>query len=277
MKLAIQNTSFPAGWSLEEIFSATSSAGFSGIELSFDSKGKVSLESSEEDLKGVKALAEKYNLELHSLTSGFYWGNSITSDDGEVRKRALEFSKSHIKAASILTCDTVLIVPGYVSVDFIPNCPIVDYDKAYERATEWLNEVKSVAEEYKVNIGIENVWNNFLLSPLEMRDFIDKADSPFVGSYFDVGNVLKTGYPQQWIKILGSRIKKVHLKDYKTKVGTLSGFVDLLSGDVNYPLVISALKEIGYDGYLTAEIPFNPNYPLVSLKNMYETMSALIK
>ncbi|HOE09649.1 MAG TPA: TIM barrel protein, partial [Treponemataceae bacterium] len=97
-------------------------------------------------------------------------------------------------------------------------------------------------------------WNKFLLSPLEMRDFIDKINSPFVGAYFDVGNVIYSGYPEHWIKILGNRIKKVHFKDYRRDVGNLFGFVDLLSGDVNYPAVVKELQNIGYDSFVTAEM-----------------------
>src|SRR5659263_668632 len=91
---------------------------------------------------------------------------------------------------------------------------------------------------FKNDIGLENVWNKFLLSPIEMRDFIDKIDSSYVGAYLDVGNVINTGYPEQWIRILGKRIKKVHFKDFRKSVGTLSGFVDLLAGDVDYPEVM---------------------------------------
>jgi hexulose-6-phosphate isomerase len=131
-----------------------------------------------------------------------------------------------------------------------------------------------VAERYRVNIGIENVWNKFLLSPLEFRDFIDRIDSPYVGCYYDVANTLLTGYPDQWIRILGSeRIKKVHVKDFRTKIGTLEGFVDLLAGDVDFKAVIAALKEIGYDDYLTAEMI--PVYHQYSDQIIYNTAASL--
>src|SRR5690606_16928419 len=103
-----------------------------------------------------------------------------------------------------------------------------------------------------VQVCVENVWNKFLLSPLEMRGFLDGLKSSSVGSYFDVGNVLATGYPEHWIQLLGSRIKRVHFKDYRRAVGTADGFCDLLSGDVNWPGVVSALCSIGYDGWVTA-------------------------
>jgi L-ribulose-5-phosphate 3-epimerase len=113
-----------------------------------------------------------------------------------------------------------------------------------------------------VALCIENVWNKFLLSPLEMRDFIDGFDSRMVGAYFDVGNVLLTGYPEQWIRILGERIKRVHVKDFKRSAETAEGFVDLLEGDVDFEVVNKALAEVGYDGYVTAEmLPFVPGRP----------------
>jgi len=147
-----------------------------------------------------------------------------------------------------------LVIPGMVNADFISNCEIVEYDLAYERAFDAIKKELQFAKEKKVEIGIENVWNKFLLSPLEMRDFIDKLSSAHAGAYFDVGNVVYSGYPEHWIKILNKRIKKVHLKDYRRIAGGLHGFVDLLAGDVDFPAVIKALREINYDGWLTAEM-----------------------
>src|SRR5690606_27691514 len=119
---------------------------------------------------------------------------------------------------------------------------------------EAITGLASHAESAGVSIAIENVWNKFLLSPLEMRSFIDATGSSYVGSYFDVGNVVVNGYPEHWIRILGHRIKKVHFKDYRRQAGGLHGFVDLLAGDVNYPAVVEALKAIGYNNFVTAEM-----------------------
>jgi L-ribulose-5-phosphate 3-epimerase len=152
-------------------------------------------------------------------------------------------------------------VPGLVGADFIPDGEVTEYDVAYDLALEAFMELKEYAEEVKVNIGLENVWNKFLLSPLEMRDFVDKIDSPYVGVYFDVGNVVSTGYPEHWIKILGKRIKKVHFKDFRVSVGNINGFVDLLSGDVNYPAVMEQFRKVGYDDYVIAEMGVYKNYP----------------
>ena len=121
------------------------------------------------------------------------------------------------------------------------------------------------------------MWNGFLLSPLEMRDFLDKVGSEYVGSYFDVGNVLPFGYPEQWVRILGKRIRKVHFKDFRRSVGTLDGFVELLTGDVDYPAVTEAFREIGYDGWVTAEIiPPAKQYPLTTLENASNAMDRIL-
>src|SRR5690606_28245567 len=129
---------------------------------------------------------------------------------------------------------TILVITGAVGVDFIPGCEVVQYDRAYDRALEAISKLAADAKANNVHIGIENVWNKFLLSPLEMKTFIDATGSEYVGSYFDVGNAVQNGYPEHWITILGHRIKKVHFKDYRRQAGGLHGFVDLLAGDVNY-------------------------------------------
>nr|WP_232229238.1 sugar phosphate isomerase/epimerase family protein [Paenibacillus zanthoxyli] len=166
----------------------------------------------------------------------------------------IDVCKKQLELAAVLGADAILVIPGAVGVDFIPGSEVVAYDKAYDRALEAIGKLAPEAEQLGVAIGIENVWNKFLLSPLEMRGFIDAIGSRFVGSYLDVGNIVHSGYPEQWVRILGDRIKKVHFKDYRREAGGLHGFVDLLAGDVDYPAVVSALREIGYDGYVTGEM-----------------------
>ncbi|MCD6352057.1 MAG: sugar phosphate isomerase/epimerase, partial [Armatimonadetes bacterium] len=138
----------------------------------------------------------------------------------------------------------------------------VPYDVCYQRSKEAIEELIPAAAETGVKLGLEPVWNMFLLSPLEWREFVDSFNSEWVSVYFDVGNVLLTGFPEQWIPILGSRITRVHVKDFKRSVGTLDGFCHLLEGDVNWPAVMAALREAGYDGWLTAEVgPQSPYAP----------------
>ena len=274
MKKGINIFSFQKGKPYKECMTIAKDAGFDGIELAMGIEGELKLDSPEGDIYEVRRQAEKIGIELKSLVSGLYWKYSLTHNSAEMREDAKTIIKKHIRGASLLGCNTILLVPGGVGADFVPGFEVVDYSAAYDRALEALKELSGYAEQYKVHIGLENVWNKFLLSPLEFRDFIDKIGSGYVGCYFDVGNTLLTGYPEQWIRILGkNRIKKVHLKDFKKDVGTLSGFVDLLSGDVNFIEVINALKEIGYDDYLTAEMI--PPYKQYSDQIIYNTSRSM--
>jgi len=274
MKKGISIWSFTES-DLKKCFMLAKDAGFDGVEVALDETGLISLESTKEDILSVKKMAEEVGIELYSVASGLYWAYNYTSDDQAVREKAKEITKKQLQVAAWLGCDTILVVPGAVNVAFEPGSAIVSYDIAYERALSALKELASVAEELKVSIGVENVWNKFLLSPLEMRDFIDAVGSDYVGSYFDVGNVVYCGYPEHWINILGKRIKKVHFKDYRYAVGSLDGFVDLLAGDVDYVGVMKAFDAIGYDNWATAEMI--PPYKQYSETIIYNTSNAMNK
>ncbi len=276
MKKGISIWSF-AEPDLKKCFALAKDAGFDGVEVALDTTGAVSLDSTKEDMEQIKAWAKEAGIELYSVASGLYWKQNYTANDEQVRKNAIEITKKQLQLAAWLGCQSILVVPGAVGVDFEPDSEVIDYDVAYDRCLAALKELAPVAEELKVELCIENVWNKFLLSPLEMRDLIDKVGSPYVCSYFDVGNVLYSGYPEQWIKILGSRIKKVHFKDYRRDVGTLSGFVDLLAGNVDYVAVKKALDAIGYDGWVTAEmLPPYAQFPEAILYNTSKSMDYIL-
>lgn len=254
MKMGISVWSFREGTSLKDLFLTAKKAGFDGVEVALEETGELGLDSSQNDIKAILKTARECGVALYSVASGLYWKYSLTSGDKSIREKARGIVRKQLEAANLLGCDTILVVPGCVGADFIPGCEVVAYDDAYDRALDALGELKIDAQRLGVSIGVENVFNKFLLSPLEMRDFIDKLGSPFVGAYLDVGNVLYSGYPEHWIRILGKRIKKVHFKDYRINTAALTGFVDLLSGDVNYPEVMKAFHEAGYDGWVTAEM-----------------------
>ncbi len=276
MKKGISIWSF-AGGTLAENFRLAKAAGFEGVEVALAEDGEINLSSTKADMEKVKASADAAGISLYSVASGLYWQYSLTSDDPALRAKAKSCVRKQLEVASWLGCDTILVVPGAVSVSFAPELGVVDYAAAYDRSLETFRELKEDAERLKVSIGLENVWNNFLLSPLEMRDFIDKIGSEYVGSYFDVGNVLYTGYPEQWARILGKRIKKVHFKDYRRAVGSLDGFVDLLSGEVSWKAVTAALAEVGYDGWATGEmLPPYAQYPETILWNTSKAMDKIL-
>ncbi len=236
--------------------------GFDAIELGIASQGVLTHQTTQAQCEQIVAGAKKLGIEIAGVASGESWGSSPSDDDPAVRARIVDFTKKALQVTRWLGTDAYLFVPGAVDVFFLEKSPVVPYDVCYERAKEAVSQLVPTAEKLGVTLAIENVWNKFLLSPLEMRDFIDSFRSKAVGAYFDVGNVLLTGYPDQWIRILGKRIARVHVKDFKKSVGTAEGFVDLLEGDVDFDAVKAALREIGYDGYVTAEmLPYQPGRP----------------
>lgn len=272
MKKGISIWSFPP-MSLKEAFALAKDAGFEGVEVALDETGELSLTTTSEELQAIKQQAADAGIALYSVACGLYWNYWLCSEDVAEQQKAKDILKKQIDVAAELGCQSILVIPGCVNAEFAAPGRVMDYDVVYERSLAAIKEVKSYAEEKKVEIGLENVWNKFLLSPMEMRDFIDKVGSDYVGSYLDIGNTLANGYPEQWVKILGSRIKKVHFKDYRVEAGGLHGFVDLLAGDVNYPAVVDALASVGYDGWVTAEMI--PNYKYHTQTIIYNTSKAM--
>ena len=250
--------SLPIGSAMEQ----ASKLGFEAIELGIASQGVLTHNTTQAECEEIVREAEKHGLEISGVASGESWTTSPTANDEDVRKKIIDFTQKALQVTQWLGTDAYLFVPGAVEVFFLPDAEVIPYDVCYQRASEAISQLVPVAEKLGVAIAVENVWNKFLLSPLEMREFIDNFNTSQVGVYFDVGNVLLTGYPDQWIRILGSRIKRVHIKDFKLSVGNADGFVDLLEGDVDFEAVKQALSEINYDGYVTAEmIPFTPGRP----------------
>ena len=274
MKKGINIWSFPNNTIKNNLILAKD-AGFEGVELALNGEGELSINATDKEIKEIKDVADSLGLSLYSLSCGLCWDYRLSDDDANIRQKAKDMIRKQIDTAKGLGADTVLVIPGVVNVEFSMPEKKVAYDVVYNRALEGLSELKSYAEQAKVNIGLENVWNKFLLSPMEMRDFIDKIGSDYAGSYLDIGNTLYCSYPEDWVRILGKRIKKVHFKDYRLQAGGLHGFVDLLAGDVNYPEVVNALNEIGYDDWVSAEMI--PNYKHYTDTIIYNTSNSMDK
>ncbi len=279
MKKSISIWSFYGDWDLKQKLQLAKDAGFEGFEIDVSGDGPINLETTEEELDQIADLANEVGITLSGLATGMYWEFNPASETLETQSKARQVLAKQIHAASHLKIDTILVVPGSVGADFIPGCEEIRYDKVWERGTAFIQQAIPLAEELGVNIGIENVWNKFLLSPLEMKVFIDQFDTPHVGSYFDAGNVLATGYPEHWIPILNERIKRVHFKDYRRAVGSVDGFCDLLSGNINWPGVMHALRDIGYDGWVAAEmippVPFYKYAPETLIDNTSRAMDSI--
>lgn len=225
----------------------------------------------------LKAEADKLGIKIPSTASGLYWGRSLADGDEDQREGALEDLKKMLWISSYLGAKTHLTIPGAVDVFFLPDRPQLSYQHVLHYATEGIRRALETAEIAKVRMGIENVWNKFLLSPAEMGSFIDQFNSPWVGAYVDVANLIPFGYAEDWLRYLGHRVVGIHFKDYRRAVGTVEGFVDLLEGDVNWPEVMAAIGEIGYDGPVTAEmIPLYKNHPMVRIANTSRAMDAIL-
>lgn len=187
--------------------------------------------------------ARDVGIAIHSLTYGG-WSALFSDPDEAVVAKGLKAFENALRCAKAMDIDNVLLVPAKVT-------PEVRYGEAYERSQKNIRKVLPLAEELGVVIAVENVWNDFLLSPLEFARYVDEFESPYVKAYFDVGNIVKYGYPQDWIRTLGPRINRIHLKDYSRKD---KDWKPLREGEVNWPEVRKALAEIGYTGFCTAEV-----------------------
>ena len=251
-------------WSLEGGLEATrplkgamqeaKDKGFEGIELCLALTGELTPRTTKRQCQQILKDADAVGIQVASLASGIYWDVSLTDNKASVRKRARAITEAYLQRAAWLGVDAVLVVPGAVDIFFKPDAPVIPYETVWARSQEQLKALARTAKKLKVTIAVENVWNRFLLSPVEMAYFVDSVGSKYVGCYFDVGNVLPFGYPQDWIRTLGPRIKRIHIKDFKRSVGNVDGFCDLTEGDVPWPEVMKALKAIGYDGPVTAEM-----------------------
>ena len=276
MKQGVSFYTFDEKVNYKEAMEQSAKAGYDGVELVVSETGELNMKTTEKGMLAMKKMAEDMGLAICSVGAWNLWGNNLVSDDKKTVSYAKDIIKQEITAAAACGADTVLIVPGWVGTPFAEG--IVSYDIAYERAQAALSELSGFAKDMKVCIGVENVGNRFLLTPLETKRFLDEIGSEYVGMYFDLGNCLyNSGYPDQWIRILGSRIKKIHFDDYRCDVPGLNGFVDLFEGDVDFEACMHAIRDIGYDDWAIVE--FLPNYkrfPYQSVINAKLSMDVIM-
>jgi len=237
------------------------SAGFDMLEPAIGTEGVLTVQSDRDACESIRAAVEVAGFEMETLASGMTWGCNPISNDADVRRKAVALNKKALERASWLGCEALLFVPGVVTS---PICPDehIRTDHALERCRECVLELLETAEQVGVDLCLENVWNGFFYSPVELASFIDSFGSKRLGVYFDVGNVLGYHqYPPHWIELLGSRIKRVHIKDFRHEFdwnGKYS-FCRLGEGDVPWKESIAALKAIGYDKTVVAEmLPYDP-------------------
>ncbi|WP_114579332.1 sugar phosphate isomerase/epimerase [Saliphagus sp. LR7] len=232
--------------SLETTLELLAQAGYDGFEPSLSPSGELD---DPAEIEQIADLTDRYDLAVPSVLTEGLWSHPLSSPDDETRERGVDIAIQTIEGGATLGAETMLIVPGIVTED-------VPYDIAYDCALESMAELAPVAHEHGLTLAIENVWNDFLLSPLEFASFIDEAaEHGPVKAYFDVGNVLRFGDPAQWIRILDDRIEMVHIKDYDMEIDTIDGFTYPGQGDVPWEDVVAALDDVGYDGWISPEVP----------------------
>ena len=236
--MAVEYSMLPEKLSIMERFQLAKDCGFERIECPTTR--------AQADAEAMKTAAEKTGLKIHSVMNSDHWKYPFSSPDPAVVERSLEGARISIRNAHMWGAETVLLVPAVVS-------PQVTYKEAYERSQPAIRKLLPLAEELNIILAIEEVWNKFLLSPLEFARYIDEFNSPKIRAYFDVGNVLLYGYPQDWIRTLGPRIVKLHIKDFyfRKQVGK---WVPLGEGDMDWKAIYEALHDIGYKGTATLEL-----------------------
>ena len=257
MKKGICLFSLP-GETPEERFRNAREYGFEGVEV-----GTLRSEAERQEIKG---LSDRYGVPVSSVMNSDHWQYPLSDPDPAVVRRSLAGLEASIETADSLGIDTVLVVPGIVTAD-------ASYEEVYRRSAEAIRQILPLAEEKGVYLALENVWNKFLLSPIEFASYVDSFGSEFLAAYFDVGNILLYGYPHQWIRTLGQRIRRVHIKGFEVE-----GFkwTYLMEGSVDWRSVVAALREIGYDNYVTAELPVDENDSLGRLKEISTDMDEIL-
>ncbi|HZO89534.1 MAG TPA: sugar phosphate isomerase/epimerase family protein [Chthonomonadaceae bacterium] len=218
--------------------------GYQGLEILLTENGELTMQAGQAEYAALRRMSQEAGVELTSICGA----GSFTDNDPAVVAQSKAQCRKMLEAAEALGIDTILVTGGRVT-------ETVPYDVAYDRLLSALQELRADAERHRVHLALENIWNKLLISPLEFRDFLDKIGSPYVGCYFDTGNVVLYGYPEQWIRILGQRIKKIHFKDFKMDHRTRQyEWSQLMQGEVNWPAVMREIRAIGYDDYVITEV-----------------------
>jgi L-ribulose-5-phosphate 3-epimerase len=223
-------------------FALARQAGFEAIEMQTISR--------EEEAAEIREASQKTGLRVHSVMNSDHWRLPLSSSDPEVVNRTVRGMETSLSNAALWGADTVLLVPAVVDAN-------TSYQDAWTRSQRVIRErLLPKARDLKVMIAVEEVWNKFLLSPLEFARYVDEFESPWLRAYFDVGNVVIYAFPQDWIRTLGPRIVRIHLKDFNfDRPNGRFAWKPLGEGDIDWPAVRQALTDVKYSGYVTTELP----------------------
>ncbi len=271
---------YPDRMNLRECLQLAKDAGFDGIELNYDLDNDLSPKANTKDYTAIRRLADEIGIEISGLCSFLFWPYPLTSNDPEKRSRGLELAGMIGQAAQDLGVENVLVVPGAVHIPWRDDHEPVRNDICDQRAKQAIGKLVKDAEKLKICLNIENIFfNGYLMTPMEMNDFVDSFHSPAVRVHFDTGNISMFQHAEHWAAILGGRTKNVHLKEF-TKKGTdysLETFRPLLDGTTNWPAVMEELDKADYNGFLTFEY-FHPyiHYPEALIWQTSDSMDRIL-
>ncbi len=267
---------YPDKMPLRRCMQLAKDAGFDGIELNYDLESELSPKSNTQQFTDIRRMADEVGIQISGLCSFLFWPYPLTSNDPAERAQGIELAGKMTQAAHDLGTENLLVVPGAVHMPWRADHDPTPNDVCDRRARQAIATLLPQAEKLKVHLNMENIFfNGFLMSPMEMVEFVDSFSSPYVQVHFDTGNIMEYQFPEHWIPILGKRIKNVHLKEF-TKKGTdhsLEAFRPLLDGTTNWPAVLEAFDQVGYSGYLTFEY-FHP-YSHFPEALVYQTADSL--
>jgi L-ribulose-5-phosphate 3-epimerase len=271
---------YPDRMTLPECLQLAKDAGFDGIELNYDLDNDLSPKAGTKEFQAIRHMADRIGIAISGLCSFLFWPYPLTSNDPQKRARGLELAGKMTQAAHDLGVENLLVVPGAVHIPWRTDHEPVANDLCDRRAREAVRQLLPQAEKLGVYLNLENIFfSGFLMTPMEMAEFVDSFQSPNVRVHFDTGNIMLFQFPEHWISFLGKRIKNTHFKEF-TKKGTdmsLECFRPLLDGTTNWPAVMEALDATGYRGYLTFEYfhPY-PHYPEALIYQTSDSMDRML-
>ena len=271
---------YPDRMSLKECLQLAKDAGFDGIELNYDLESDLSPKSGPKEFATIRKEAEQIGIAISGVCSFLFWPYPLTSNNPQERARGMELAAKMTEAAHHLGSENLLVVPGAVHMPWREDHDSTPNDLCDRRAREAIGKLLPAAEKLKVHLNIENIFfNGYLMTPMEMNEFVDHFNSEYVQVHFDTGNIMLFQFPEHWIPVMGKRIKNVHLKEF-TKKGTdhsLESFRPLLDGTTNWPAVIEAFDAVDYRGYLTFEY-FHPyaHYPEALIHQTSDSLDRML-
>lgn len=269
MKKSIGNNLWPKSMSPDEGLALNRKAGYDGIEFWLDREGDFSLRTTNAQARALLGKVHDHGLQVSDVATSLHWETPLSARDPQVRQRAVDIVRRQIELAALMGAGEVLVVAGLVT-------PEVSYLDCYQRTLDALAPLGAEAKKAGVVIGLENcnAEQRFLMGPMEFRDFLDRLGAGF-GAHLDVGNIHDTGFPEQWVRILGKRITRVHIKDTLRGRGRGGGsvYTNIFLGDNNWPAIMQAFRQVGYDGWLIAEM--EQEYRYCRDQQFYDTSAGL--